>query len=146
MATGYIILTLTFMSVVYTALSLLPLSTWIKYDQVTVFEPVEAGGPIEMLSVLHRYRSVDMIYNDVLFCDLGDGRGFRLYSPQDGRYSNAPKSKETIVSNWVYTQPVPRKKSTCFIKSAPTVELKYGIRPKPQELKTYLFQVGEPND
>lgn len=142
-AVGYITAVMAFVCTEYMALNYLPLSHWIKYDQVTVFRPVEGGQPIEVLSILHRYRAVDMIYNDNLFCKTSPRAGFRLYSSMESKYTGAPPSDETIVSKWTYTGAVPRKKSVCYLRSAVTVQLRYGIRPKPQIMQTYPFEVQE---
>ena len=143
MAVGYVLLTATFASVEFTALTYLPLSSWIKYEAVTVFRPVPAGGPIEALSILERRKPVDMIYNDTLFCANNLASDFRLYSIQKGEYKNAPVTKKDHISKWTYTSPVPNNKSICYIRSAVTVQHKYGIRPKPQILQTSTFIVGQ---
>lgn len=122
----------------YTALTFAPLSYWVEYQNVQILPPVNPGGPVRVLSTFQRHQTANMVYNDTLYC--ADGAGdYATYSVQAGEISALPPFNGS--RQWKYTAPVPRQ-GQCFLRSAVTVQLKYGIRPKPQVLISNIVNIG----
>lgn len=126
----------------YTALTFAPLSYWVEYQDVQIVPPVEAGGPVLVLSTFTRHRTANMVFNDTLYCAAEGDEQFATYSTQPGEISALPPFNGS--RQWKYTAPVPRQ-GKCFLRSAVTVQLKYGIRPKPQVLISNIVNIGNEN-
>lgn len=138
-AVGYAVLTAFVVAVEFTVLSFMPLSWWVEYRSMRVIE-APSGGPLEIDSILHRKRVVDMRFSDSLFCDLPHRpNGFRIYSTQFSALNRAePKDG---VSHWAYTADVPEGPAACYVRSSVTVALRYGIRPEPQIITSPIFTI-----
>ena len=139
-AAGYLFGVAAFVALDWTALTFLPLSTWVEYRTVRIVPPVPLGGPIDAQSDLVRHRISDMRFSDTLFCDLGDGNGYRLYSTIPSSFESAPPKDG--ISNWTYTGPVPSIHAWCYMRSTINIDLKYGIEKKPQIIISEPFEIG----
>lgn len=134
---GYILGVAGFVASEYVVLRSLPMDYFFKYEKTEIIEPVQKGGAIRAVSHLRRYRAVDMRYQDTLFCD-----EYGLYSSEMTTYDNAHPSDDLIVSRWAYKAEIPAH-GHCWIKSAITAELRYGIIKGPQEVKTQKVEIGK---
>lgn len=140
MIIGYLLSVAGFVAAEYTVLRALPLSTWFEYRMIAAEAPVPLGGPIKMQSSIVQHLVTDMRYNDVLFCDFTGKGEYSFYSSSTDSYDAAPPMDG--VSKWTYAGGVPITHAWCFMRSAVTAQLRYGIRKTPQEIRSEPFEIG----
>lgn len=139
LAAGLLVVT----AVEFTALRLLPASFWFAYRSLEAAPIAPPGGPVAMVSRLDRWRVADMLYHDTLFCDFG--QGWQFYSTQQGSYMRAPKTVASRPARWNYTAHVPAQARRCKVRSAVTVQLKFGLQPAPQIIESNEFTIQGDN-
>ena len=139
---GPIILISLFASFEWTALTLSPSTNFFRYHSIDVASVDNSVSEIKLVSSLERFRLVNMHYQDTLFCKSEKDREYFFYSSQESEYKNAPRSHGIKRSPWVYAARIPKKQSKCFIRSAVSVTLRYGISPPAQIIETKIFEIG----
>ena len=115
-------------------------SHWFKYYAVA---PI--GGPYEIEESLlfesdsEIYRGVMLEWNDVLFCDLYDGLGFRYFSSYHSKRHKIKASARGKVI-WKYGGHAPAQAASCFLHSTIAGRVKYA-EDKVQAIKGPLFEI-----
>lgn len=112
----------------YAVLRMAPADWWFRYESIRAVD-TPAGGPLGFVSAVSYFRPVDITWRETLYCDAGDGRGFQNVSTQESAgYGIGPAGREVpALRPWQYTARVPRAPIRCFVRSTPTVSLRYGI-------------------
>lgn len=127
--------------IVFVTMLLLPSWFFFIYLKVEPLPPTESGQPLTFNSYLDRYWSLDMTYNDTLFCRVDALQSYQVYSTQTTHIASAPpKRLSDGPSKWVYTSRVPFNTSTCYIHSAVYATLPFNIR-KLQVVQSPIFSL-----
>lgn len=133
------------MLLTYIAVGFWPRSYWFTYSAVEVVSGQEFNKPFLVTSIIDGWkRDVDVKWNDVLRCDLGDGNGNKFISNYESSASIKARP-EPFISTWVYQGPLPNKPGTCFIDSSITIETLFGFK-KQQTLQSNTFELVEPSE
>ena len=115
----------------YIAVLLLPSSLWFNYISL---ENVSARGDIVMASRFEKPRAVTLRYNDVLFCDFGNGT--IRFSSSESSSVKAPSPLKT--SLWKYEGKTPSTLSVCLIRSDITAKVLFDIE-KTASVSSQMF-------
>lgn len=119
----------------------MPRSWWYTYTKIEPVPPLRAGQPITFRSYVIRKRPTSVSWNDILFCDIGDGQGFRFWSSQNTANSYSEKIMDgTTGVPWNYGAAVPMNPATCYLRSTSTLHLSFGIE-KQQTIESERFKV-----
>lgn len=132
-----------FVSLQLAFFSVVPASFYFKYFDIEFDGVDEENNALVFYSDSERYRSVSYKWNDVLYCDTFDGRGFRNFSNQIASLKvngPAPRKKRP----WNYKASFPRG-SDCYIHSTSANALPYNFRPS-QVLITKVFYIPEKDE
>ncbi|MFZ1741882.1 MAG: hypothetical protein WAT93_03455 [Pontixanthobacter sp.] len=126
----------------YAWLRLQPVDAYFHYDTMRITS-APASGPLEFISAVQYFKSVDMHWRDTLYCDLLDGNGFRNVSVLESSANSVGPTQGDGPREraWTYTAIVPSRPAVCYLRSTPTAELRYGIR-KTQIIVTDTFRLA----
>lgn len=114
--------------VYFTYLVIMPMEHWVDYKSVEPTKDVFcAHEPLVFESRFSTYRSVDMKFNDILYCSATkDDKNFVYTSSYDSRHTKVSEKAEGI-TRWRYNQLVPIP-SYCYLQSNISIELPWGIK------------------
>ena len=115
-------------------------SHWFDYYSINPVAPpyeIEESLLFESDAVIRR--PIMLEWNDVLFCDLYDGLGFRYFSSYHSkRHQVSPRDRMKIM--WVYGGSAPKESASCFLHSTISGRLQFS-EDKVQEIKGPLFEI-----
>lgn len=112
-----------------TFLSVMPTSHWIHY---TGFAPNESeyslGDPINFTSYAEVKVPVEVSWEDILYCDYHDGKGYQYAS----YYYSAKYYKEPVDLSdgfsWTFNGPAVARPSRCYVHSTVCAHVGMGIK------------------
>lgn len=84
----------------------------------------EVGEELVFVTRARIFKTVNLIWDDVLYCDLNDGLGYRLYSIYHTSRDHVPP-RDVTPKPWVYHREIPLTPSTCHLQSTITAVLPY---------------------
>ena len=105
-----------------------PNSFWFEYHLI---QPAQDEFPMDehptFISTSEVNQAVFMEWNDILRCDLKDGKGYRFFSSYTSENSRVEK-KEMSSSAWTYGSDIPTVEATCYLESNISITLPFGIK------------------
>ncbi|MCP4933517.1 MAG: hypothetical protein GY927_04770 [bacterium] len=131
----------TFICGEYLYYRVLPVYQHFEYHSIELGKPAIIGEPIEFVSTREIRRTSSIEWLDTLFCDLGDGIGFRHFSQKDTSRDSIPASGGIVKQPWTYTARTPHVDATCYLLSVSTGIFPYGIQKTHRTVVTEKFDV-----
>lgn len=99
-----------------TYIDFLPRSSFFTYEHVIPSkEKFAIGEELQFISVSEVKRTVNFYWEDILFCDFGEGFGY--FSTYKSNKSHVEPYTKKSTNPWSYQGKLPKTKSSCYLRS-----------------------------